>query len=260
MKRLNLINYLIVAVILSIAVSCTTKMETESPKSLTVSEGFTNPIGFYDDEPTFSWKLPTSVQAQSAYSIVVASSPELLLNKADLWQSGKVESDQNLYVNYDGEKLSSRQKVYWQVKFWDNEDNESAWSETAFLELGLLNNNDWEAKWISLPNEKAVEVPEIGKKVHKVQYLRKNIKLQNEIENARLYITAKGIFQAHINGKQVGNHALTPGWTSYQKRIETLSYDVSSLLGKGENTLGVELAEALAEIVHKQITIPIIMI
>jgi alpha-L-rhamnosidase len=216
---------------------------SQAPYDLKVSEGFTNPIGFYDANPTFSWKLPADIQGQSAYSIVVASSTELLHNKADLWESGKIETDQSLFVKYEGEKLSSRQKVYWQLKFWDNEGSESKWSETAFFELGLLNNSDWQAKWISLPNEKAVEIPEIGKKIHKVQYLRKNIKLKTEIENARLYITALGLFQVHINGKQIGNDVLTPGWTSYQKRIETLTYDVSSTLGKGENTLGIELAE-----------------
>jgi alpha-L-rhamnosidase len=223
--------------------SSTTNNENLAPQSLTVSEGFTNPLGFYDESPTFTWKLPADIQAQTSYSIVVASSPELLPNKADFWESGKVESDKSLFVKYEGVKLVSRQKVYWQVKFWDNDGNASEWSEKAFFELGLLNNSDWQAKWISLPNEKAVEITEIGKKVHRVQYMRKNINLQNNIEKARLYITAKGLFQAHINGKQVGDDVLTPGWTNYQKRIETLTYDVSDLITNGKNTIGLELAE-----------------
>ncbi len=228
---------------LLVFISCNNNKRTIEPFDLQISEGFTNPLGFYDDAPTFSWKIPVGVQSQSAYSIVVASSPELLPNKADLWKSGKVETDQTLFVKYGGEKLLSKQKGYWQIKFWDNEGNESEWSETAFFELGLLNNSDWQAEWISLPDENAVEIDEIGKKVHRVQYLRKKIEVRDDIESARLYITAKGLFQAHINGKQVGNDVLSPGWTSYQKRIETLTYDVSTLLGKGENTLGVELAE-----------------
>ena len=63
------------------------------------------------------------------------ASPELLPDKADLWQSGKVESDKSLFVKYEGSKLASKQKVYWQVKFWDNKGNESKWSEKAFFEL-----------------------------------------------------------------------------------------------------------------------------
>jgi alpha-L-rhamnosidase len=242
-KKVIRIGFTIKVVLLTIFSSCISEKGNIVPGDLTVNEGFTNPIGFYDVTPSFSWKLPVGVQSQIAYSIVVASSPDLLPGKADLWQSGKIETDQNLYVSYEGEKLSSGQNVYWQVKFWDNAGNESKWSEKAFFELGLLNQNEWTAKWISLPNEKAVEIHEIGKKVHKVQYLRKDIQLGKSIEKARLYITAKGLFEALLNGEKIGNDVLLPGWTSYQKRIETITYDVSSLLKTGENALGLELAE-----------------
>ena len=104
-----------------------------APQDLTVSEQFKNPIGFYDATPSFSWKLPQNknIKKQTGYSIVVASSPKLLPDNADLWESGKVESDQTLFVKYKGKKLSSRQKVYWQLKFWDQEKNASDWSEVA---------------------------------------------------------------------------------------------------------------------------------
>ncbi|NND07619.1 MAG: family 78 glycoside hydrolase catalytic domain [Saprospiraceae bacterium] len=243
MNKSNHALFFLVATLLLSVLSCNTNDKIQAPSSLTVCEGFTNPIGFYDSHPTFSWQLPQAVQSQSAYALVAASSPELLPNKPDLWQSGKVRSDQSLYVKYKGEDLSSRQEVFWQVKVWDNQGNESKWSRKAFFELGLLHNNDWKAKWINLPDEKAVQVPEINKKVHRVQYLRKDIILDENVEKARLYITAKGLFQAHINGTQVGHDALTPGWTPYQKRIETLTYDVEALLKNGENTIGIELAE-----------------
>ena len=242
-NKQNSIKYFILIALLSVLFSCQNEAVKQVPYDLKINEGFTNPLGFYDESPSFSWKLPDGVQSQSAYSIVVASSPDLLPENADLWQSGKIETDQNLYISYEGEKLSSRQKVFWQIKFWDNEGNESNWSEKAFFELGLLSNSDWQARWISLPDEKAVEIPEIERKVFPVQYLRKSIKIQDEIKSARIYITALGLFQAYINGSQVGDDALTPGWTSYQKRIETLTYDVSSLLKKGENSMGLELAE-----------------
>ncbi len=233
-----------IAVLLStFLISCNSENGSPAPFDLTLSEGFSNPIGFYDESPAFSWKLPVGVQSQKAYSIVVASSPDLLPGKADLWQSGQIESDQTLYVKYVGEKLSSRQKVYWKVQFWDNAGNVSNWSETASFELGLLNNEDWNAKWISLADEKAVDIPEINRAVHKVQYLRKDIELKKTVKEARLYITAKGLFEASINGKKVGDDVFSPGWTTYEKRIETLTYDISSLLKKGNNTMGLELAE-----------------
>src|SRR6056297_3386933 len=98
--------------VLCVALSACKKENLQNvPIDLTVSEGFINPIGFYSDKPTFSWKLPVGIQAQSAYSIAVASSPDLLPHKADLWESGKVKSDQTLFVKYQGKSLSSRDNV-----------------------------------------------------------------------------------------------------------------------------------------------------
>ena len=111
--------------------------EAIRPLELTVSEQFKNPIGFYDATPSFSWHLPQGIQLQTAYRIVAASRPDLLPNKPDIWNSGKVTSDQTLYVKYKGSELNSRQKVYWQVQFWDENGTKSAWSEVAHFELGI---------------------------------------------------------------------------------------------------------------------------
>ncbi|MGY6648017.1 family 78 glycoside hydrolase catalytic domain [Wenyingzhuangia sp. IMCC45574] len=226
-------------------VSCSTIHNCISPQELTVSEQFKNPIGFYDATPSFSWKLPENknLKKQTAYAIVVASKPELLPNNADLWESGKVESDQTLFVKYKGKKLSSRQKVYWQLKFWDQDKKASSWSKLANFEIGLLNNNDWQAKWISLPKAYKAKAPKTNKRTYKVQYLRKGFFVKSNIETARLYITAKGLFKAEINGKKVGDDVMTPGWTPYNKRIETLTYNVTNHLQKGANAIGVTLAE-----------------
>ncbi|MEN8913771.1 MAG: glycoside hydrolase family 78 protein [Polaribacter sp.] len=226
-------------------VSCSSVQNTIPPHELVVSEQFKNPIGFYDATPSFSWKLPQhkNIKKQTAYSIVVASKPELLPNNADLWKSGKVESEQTLFVKYEGEKLSSRQKVYWQLKFWDQDKKSSAWSEVANFELGLLHNSDWQAKWISLPKVDKAKSPKTNKTSYKVQYLRNEFTLDSKIESARLYITAKGLFEAQINGKKVGDDVMAPGWTPYNKRIETLTYDVIDHLQDGSNAIGISLAE-----------------
>lgn len=222
---------------------CETDELVDRPFDLTISEGFENPIGFYDSIPTFSWKLPQGTKRQSAYEILVASSPDLLPERADLWSSGKVESGQSTFIKYDGTKLGSKQKVYWQVKFWDEEGIPSQWSEVAFFELGLLINDDWKAQWISFPNQKATHIEEIDKKVHRIQHFRKTVALEKDVRKARLYISAKGLFEAQINGNKVGEAVLAPGWTPYEKRIETLTFDVGHLLQKGENAIGLELAE-----------------
>lgn len=239
----NKLSTVVLAILLLI--SCSSIKNSIPAYELVVSEKFTNPIGFYDATPSFSWKLPQNknIQKQTAYSIVVASKPELLPNNADLWESGKVESDQTLFVKYKGKKLNSRQKVYWQLKFWDQDKKASVWSEVANFELGLLNNSDWKAKWISLSKVEKAKSPKTNKTSYKVQYLRNEFALDSKIESARLYITAKGLFEAEINGEKVGEDVMAPGWTPYNKRIETLTYDVTDHLQDGSNAIGISLAE-----------------
>ncbi len=216
----------------------------EKPKNLTISEGFKNPIGFYNPKPTFSWQLPVSedIASQSAYQIVVATSKDLLPDNADLWDSEKQESTQSTFINYKGEELQSRQKVFWQVRFWNQDKNASEWSEINHFELGLLNNSDWQAKWTGLDTAKD-SIKGVRKfLMHRPQYLRKGFELSSDIASARLYITSKGVFDVHLNGKDVSDDVLTPGWTPYNKRIETLTYDVTYLLSQGKNAISVELA------------------
>ena len=72
-------------------------------------------------------------------------------------------------------------------------------------------------------------------------YSEKNLKLQKEFESATAYITAHGMYEACINGKRVGDYYLTPGWTSYNKRLQYQTYDVTNLLNEGNNAIGVTL-------------------
>ncbi|WP_235989237.1 alpha-L-rhamnosidase [Psychroserpens algicola] len=231
-------------VFLSVLMSCDSKGSLENAQDLTVSEGFENPLGFYDANPTFSWKLPVSEsnKNQSAYHIVAASSPNLLPDNADLWDSEKQTSEQSTWITYKGKPLESRQKVYWQVKYWNQDNGASKWSETNHFELGLLNNSDWKAQWIGLDTAKD-SIRGKGKVlIHKPQYLRKGFELSDDVTSARLYITAKGVFDVSINGENVSDDAMSPGFTTYDKRIETLTYDVTDLIESGQNTIGVELA------------------
>ncbi len=239
MRKVKLKLILAISTLFFVLVSWTTN---NVPYQLTVSEGLVNPIGFYDATPTFSWKLPQGVKEQTAYAIVVASSPELLSNKSDLWESGKVKSDQSIYVNYKGKTLSSRQKVYWQVKFWDENDKASSWSEVAPFELGLLSQDDWKAKWISIPASELTEKDARKSLLFRPQYMRKETTINSEIISARLYVTAKGVYEAYINGQKVGTDVMSPGWTP-RHSLSTLTYDVTHLLHSGQNTLSAIVAE-----------------
>ena len=246
LKKLNLKHFLFAfcaCVFLSFT-SCKEQETLVEAQKLTISEGFENPLGFYDSSPTFSWQLPVSegVLSQSAYQIVVASSPELLPDHADLWNSEKQQTTQSTWVKYEGEALKSRQKVFWQVKYWNQDNEASKWSAVQNFELGLLNNSDWKAKWVGLDTAKD-SIRGRGKVlIHKPQYLRKGFELTNDVTSARLYITSKGVFDVSINGENVSDDAMSPGFTTYDKRIETLTYDVTKLIESGQNTIGVELA------------------
>ncbi|MFV9551392.1 family 78 glycoside hydrolase catalytic domain [Algibacter sp. PT7-4] len=238
------LSFTLITVIFLNVTACKKQDLLQKPQNLTVSEGFKNPLGFYDANPTFSWELPVlkHVASQSAYQIVVASSKDLLPNNADLWDSNKQEKNQSVWVKYGGPALQSRQKVYWQVKYWNQEGEASEWSAINNFELGLLHNTDWKAKWIGLDTARDSIRGRENVLIHKPQYLRKTFELFNEVTSARLYITAKGVFDVSLNGENVSDDAMSPGFTTYDKRIETLTYNVTNLIESGQNTIGVELA------------------
>ncbi len=217
----------------------------EAPTELELSEGFSDPMGFYDATPNFSWKLPVEQgsNSQSAYSIVLATDPKLLPENADVWKSEKVYKQQSVHIPYKGRALASRERLYWKVKYWNENNDSSNWSDTAHFELGLLNNSDWQAKWIGLPENGSIEKTEYKTPLFRPVYLRKEFTLNQTVTKARLYITSKGVFNARINGKKIGDDRMTPGWTPYKKRIETLTYDVTGNLQNAENAIGLVLAE-----------------
>jgi alpha-L-rhamnosidase len=216
----------------------------DAPLHLNISEGIENPLGFYDASPTFSWQLPvtSTVKSQTAYRILAASSPDLLPDNADLWDSQKTNTDQSVWIKYKGTPLQSRQKVYWQVQYWNQDDAVSSWSAINHFELGLLSNKDWKAQWIGVDTKKEQVIGSQENVIHRPQYLRKEFEIPAEITEARLYITAKGVFDVALNGKDVSDDVMPPGYTPYKKRIETITYNVSDFVTKGKNTIGVEVA------------------
>ena len=116
-------------------------------------EHLQNPIGIGAEQPRLSWKLVSDRmgEVQTAYQIRAASSAAgFKASKPDLWDSGKVVSDQSVLVPWAGKPLGSRAQVFWQVRIWDKDGQPSAWSDMASFELGLLDSaNEWKGKWIT---------------------------------------------------------------------------------------------------------------
>jgi len=201
------------------------------------TEGLVDPIGIDAFMPRFSWKLSANGKRslkQTAYEIKVIVYGALKNEKRTVWTTGKVMSDQSVYVPYVGEKLIAGQKYFWQVKVWDNFDKSSDWSAMASFQMGLLTPHDWKAQWISPAfHEDSVMRPS--------PLFRKEFPLPRKVLSATAYITAHGLYEAQINGHRVGDAFLTPGWTSYNKRLQYQVYDVTNLLQEGKNAIGVEL-------------------
>jgi alpha-L-rhamnosidase len=192
-----------------------------------------------------TWQLASDgrTRSQKAYRIQVASSAELLgKDAADLWDTGKVISDETVNIAYEGKSLKSRQQCYWRVCVWD-QDNQPRWSDAGFWTMGLVNPNDWQAEYISM-RERA-PLPTNGESLHlpAAQQLRKEFAASKPIQRATLYATALGIYEVHLNGQRVGDAFFAPGWTDYHQRAYYQTYDVTPLVRGGKNAIGAWVAD-----------------
>ncbi len=200
-------------------------------------EYFLNPVGIDAHQPRLSWQLddPRRGARQTAYQVLVATSPQI--SQGDLWDSGRIESDQSTHVPYGGTPLRSRQKCWWKVRSWDGQGIQSPWSDGAFWEMGLLEVGDWMARWIGSPI--------LGGpfSIPPSPYLRKEFSIGSPIADARLYVTALGLYEFEINGQKAGRDVFAPGRTEYRKRVPYHVYDVTSLLQSGSNAAGAILGD-----------------
>ncbi len=198
-----------------------------------------NPIGIDTKAPRFSWTITSGLRgvSQKTYELRVGEDMAALAKGQRVtWQTGVVTSDQSLYIPYGGPPLKPRQKYYWQVRISDNAGNNSGWSALKYWEMGLLSAEDWKAQWIqnTIPGDSAGQPSPM---------MRHTFELKKAIRQARLYVTAHGLYEAYINGQRVGNQYLTPGWTTYQKRLQYQTYDVTAMLNAGSNGTGIILGD-----------------
>jgi alpha-L-rhamnosidase len=205
-----------------------------------ICEYRSNPLGIDVTKPRLGWQMQTDRPGarQTAYQIRAASDLNQL-NRPDLWDSGRVDSDQSVHVVYDGLPLKSRQRVYWAVTVWD-ETGAATGSEPAWFEMGLLDANDWEAQWIGAAFQGG------PRSTFPPPYLRKEFTLPAQVASARLYVTALGLFECSINGQPIGEDVFAPGWTDYHQRVQYLTYDVTGLLRQGDNAIGAVLGDGWA--------------
>lgn len=197
-----------------------------------------NPLGIDDKNPLLSWKLISQNrnQFQKAYEINVFKYG----GKGAVWKSGKVNSSQNYQISYHGAALQSFTKYVWKVR-WYNQDNQiSDWSDEATFETAALQPSDWQAKWIGDKRQQFVKDEDFYQ-ADRMPVFRRKLQIQKKISSARLYISGLGYSEVYLNNKKVGDHMLDPGFTAYRKQALFVTYDIKPYLHENKNTLGIML-------------------
>ncbi|WP_377110242.1 family 78 glycoside hydrolase catalytic domain [Pseudoalteromonas sp. R86517] len=223
--------------------------------------------------PKLSWH--SNIKSQSHYQIQ-ASLTDKFISRL-LWDSGKVEAKHSLNIKYLGAALGTNDTVYWRVRVWQSGNNQAGqWSEPSVWEMGLLNESDWEAKWLQVQQQAITPLTEhvdqwalfatglnpessstLTKKKNKTQKLvieqvkaqptaslfRHTFKVQDsrKVVKAKLHSTAAGYYEVYINGQRVSDRIMDPGQTDFDKRILYNTDEISGLLSLGDNTIAVHL-------------------
>ena len=230
--------------------------------------------------PRLSWKNENVRDVigagQSAYRIRVAEGREDF--SVPVWDSGKILSDKNAFVVYEGDSLRSRSTYYWQVKVWDENGKESAWSRPSSWHVGILSAEEWKGQWIGAPwqgnDSHDVQVEKAGLEVKPVRsdypapLLRKSFNVSKKVKSARFYGTGLGYFELYVNGKRIGDEYFAPNQTNYDVRpnlnkrnivvedpfeeylVMYLTYDLTDVVTKGENVFGAVLGNGFYDIIE----------
>jgi alpha-L-rhamnosidase len=186
-------------------------------------EHLDSPLGIGTAAPRLSWQVSTddSDWSQTAYELEVNGS-----------STAVVKSTEQVLVPWPFDPLKSRERATVRVRVRSG-DRWSEWSEPSTVETGLLETSDWTSRFIS-PST-------LGGIGHPAPVVHRALRLRSAVASARLYITAHGTYTATINGNQVGNEILAPGWTTYHMRLRYQTHDVTYLLREGENSVAVLL-------------------
>ncbi|PLT45272.1 Alfa-L-rhamnosidase [Paenibacillus pasadenensis] len=201
-----------------------------------------DPLGIDDPSPSFSWKIKSErrgwLQQAWRIQVAVAAGGEEFADKDLVWDSGRQEGGSSLHARCEGAALQACTAYVWRVKAWGVDGEESPWSEPARFETALLGDAPWSgARWISHP----LPADEEGKEP--AACLRREFRLDRPIASARIYATALGMYRLLVNGEPADDACLHPGWTSYAKRLQYQTYDVTKKLRSGGNALGILLGD-----------------
>ena len=230
-------------------------------------ERASNSLTINPNQARFSWQLVSKKEnvSQKNYQIVIASSEEKLQkNQADIWDSGKVESNQSQLISYNGNPLKSETNYFWKVKVWDNSNKESKWSSMAFFRT-IPETANLNPTWIGAITKADSHLPE-GRNYHTATFkrekklaiinsadslamrsimLRKPFEVSKEIKEAVVYVSGLGHYELTLNGKKIGNSEFAPLWTDYDKSVNYNTYELSATDFQKDNAIGVILGNGM---------------
>lgn len=187
-------------------------------------------IGIGEDCPRISWSYIGEDQDWIQQSYTIEISRHGITNTYDS------SSNQCLFVPWPETPLLSTEVALVRVRASDERGNLTEWSDVAKVEAGLLHQEDWKCHLIE------AESADWTENYHRPTIFRREFSLRQQIRRARLYITSHGIYTAKLNGRSIGDHVLSPGWTNYKNRLTYQTFDVSSHVGTDLNTLDVTVA------------------
>lgn len=197
-------------------------------------EHLRDPLGAGTPRPRLSWVIETERPGwmQAAYE-VEAFDPGGQVRG----QTGRIDSGQSVLVPWPFAPLASREHVSIRVRVWGTDGSASKWSAPHYIECGLFRTDDWSAQFITPGWEEDTGRPQPS------PMLRREFSVKAGLQQARLYITALGVYEAQINGQLVGDQVFDPGWTSYHHRLQYQTFDVTPLLCAGQNAIGAVLGD-----------------
>jgi alpha-L-rhamnosidase len=201
-----------------------------------------DPMGVDVAAPRLFWRVesPARGERQTAYQILVAASRNAMAaDRGDLWDSGKVASDETAHVPYAGTSLSSSQRVFWKVRVWDRDGRPSGWSPAATWTMGVLRPEEWKGIWIAAPAETETLL------------LRREFEVRPGLTRAVAHVSGLGHYEFSIDGRRVGSDLFAPGWTNYDRTALYDTHDVTALLREGSNAAGLFLGNGMYHVVRR---------
>ena len=211
--------------------------KTFRPVDVQVNGRYANDECIFIDTPVpeFSWRTDTNDPSfrQKACRLIAKDEQGRII-----WDTGKTHCNSSKWFPWQGPKLKSRQQISLRIQVHGQNRNDSGYSKPINFEVGLLDNSDWKnASWIWFDrNNYTTTAPS--------PMFRKQFAVKKGLAKARLYITARGVFEASLDGQKIGRDELAPGWTDFKKQIPYMTYDLTDALKKpGQHTLGAVIAD-----------------